>query len=345
MNAPASATLGPACGDLLRWLEAHAVTQHDGRRLVWHGSAEIARQTGKAAGTLTQQIGQLRRSGHVLHSRRGRIELAHSPTATPTETGPTPALGHIITALVELATDYPEHREGIAAAIAAVSRESRPQPRELRDPRPSREQVSQDEAKEDLSSFSSHQPTTREPRNRDEPFAIRATLQPLVELEQRTNPRAQVTASVARELSQLLTIGQLEAAIQRVLPMVESGQIKTGLGLIVSSARSGNSDLFQAITQPTPPSEPPETGLSPIESSQEPSQPLEADAEVDPDVEQFNQLPRHVADRYRTMALNASSNGFRSILEEHPNALTGAATELWRRDSGQTAATGHAPSS
>lgn len=322
MSAPALNSLGPACADLLRWLEGHAVTQGDGRRIVWHGSAEIARQTGKAAGTLTQQIGQLRLSGHVLHSRRGHIEL--SPVIDLPNLTPSPELGvaTVITTLVELANEYPAHREGIAAAIAVISRQPRTESRHLRDTKPSREVVVQEGEEEDLLPFFPQQTANTEPRNREAPFAIRTILEPLVDLEQRTNPQAQVTARVARELSELVTAEQLQAAVNRVLPMLQRAEIKTGIGLIVSSARNGNTDLFQ----PSTPHPPAPTATQVVPGPTEP----EADV-VDPDVEEFRRLPHHIAQPYRDQALREASGGFRAVLAEHPEALTGAATELWKR--------------
>lgn len=324
MSAPAVTSLGPACGDLLRWLERHAVTQGDGRRIVWHGSAEIARQTGKSPGTLTQQIGQLRLNGHVLHSRRGHIELSPSADQPAPSTTPEPGAATVITTLAELANEYPAYREGLAAAIAIISRQTLNPSRDLRENPPVREVPVQSE-EEDLLPFSTEPTANNESRKREAPFAIRSILEPLVQHEQRTNPRAQITVAVARELSQLITAEQLQAAVDRVLPMLQRAEIKTGIGVIVSAARNGNIELFQPPGEPAPPA----PQLFPDSSDPEPDSP-------DPDVEDFRRLPEHVAQRYRDQALREASAGFRSVLVDYPDALTGAATEIWMRTNTNT---------
>ncbi|MEQ1700920.1 MAG: hypothetical protein ABMA25_12475 [Ilumatobacteraceae bacterium] len=306
---------------MLRWLERHAVTQGDGRRIVWHGSAEIARETGKSPGTLTQQIGQLRLSGHVLHSRRGHIELSPTIDQLGLSRSPEPGPATVITTLVDLANEYPAHREGIAAAIAIISRQPRTDSRDLRDNELSRGVSVQESEEEDLLPSSTDPTANTAPRNREAPFAVRSILEPLVALEQLSNPRAQITAGVARELSQLVTAEQLRTAVERVLPMVQRAEIKTGIGVIVSAARSGNTELFQPTSVPAAPA-PTQLALD----SPEP----EADS-PDPDVEDFKQLPHHVAQRFRDQALREASAGFRAVLAEHPDALTGAATEIWTR--------------
>lgn len=324
MSSAARASLGPACGDLLRWLEEHAVTQADGRRVVWHGSAEIARLTEKSPGTLTQQVGQLRLAGHVVSSRRGHIELAPSgPLPQPQVEAPA-GLAAVISTLAGLAAEYPEYREGLAAAIANVSRQSRTESRDSsRDLRGFAVSESSQKVEEGSFPSSSLRDTpSREPRNASSAFAIRSVLAPLVDHERRSNPRAQVPASVAQELSELVTVDELRCAASKVLPMLERGEIKTGIGLIVSHARDRNMEIFRAIPPPPAPE------LRPLPQALDD---IEVEDVPDPDVEQFLLLPMTEADSYRQAALTAASGGFRAVLEEHPAALTGAAAELWRR--------------
>ena len=326
MSAVARMSLGPACGDLLRWLEEHAVTQDDGRRVVWHGSAEIARLTDKAPGTLTQQIGQLRLAGHVVSSRRGHIEMAPAGPHSPPQIDAPAGLAEAITTLAGLAAAYPEHREGLAAAIATISRQSRLDSRHSRDLREfASSDISQKVEEERLPSSSVRESAPRESRIANSVFAIRSVLTPLVDHERRSNPRAQVPASIAQELSQLVTIDELRCAASKVLPMLERGEIKTGIGLIVSHARERNMEIFRPA--PPPPLATPAPNPSPLPEAAEV---VDDDDELDPDVEQFLQLPADEADGYRQAAL-ATSGAFRPVLEEHPAALTGAAAELWRR--------------
>jgi DNA-binding transcriptional ArsR family regulator len=332
--------LGYACRDLLEFLHAQAVTQADGRRVVWLGSSQIAERTGKSAGTITQQIGQLRAAGLVAASRRGRVELTpnqNDPTlrASTVSASQTSACNlETIGRLALLAEQCPSEREGLARAIAAIANEianTNGQPRSdreiFRDSTICRE-VHLDRKRDLLSSKTTSiaNSANRSRHHRDTSAVeedvrrVHELLAPLVALERsvRGTNNVRVPDQVAEALAGLPT-DALSSVIEQVTALFQAKSLRSAIAFLVSETTGGTISRFVApVASSTSDVADVLSEVSTVEESSDDVETIE-----------FRRLPIEVQEEYRERAQNTSSETVRSLLAGHPAALEGAAVQLW----------------
>jgi DNA-binding transcriptional ArsR family regulator len=333
--------LGYACRDLLEFLHAQAVTQADGRRVVWLGSSQIAERTGKSPGTITQQIGQLRAAGAVLASRRGRVELApdqSNPVLQVSQSAASETSAcylETIGRLALLAEQCPSEREGLARAIAAIANEiaiannqSRTDREDLRDSQASRE-VHLDRKRDLLSSGTAFNANlancSRIVRGigvERDLTQVRELLAPLVELERRvrgTN-NVRVPDHVVEALADL-PMAALMCVIEQVTELFQAKSLRSAVAFLVAETKAGTVSRF-AVPVARPTSDFGRTGVVP-------EIPPPEETFDDADTIEFRKLPIEVQDQFRQQALDTSSTLVRNLLTGHSAALEGAAVQLW----------------
>jgi hypothetical protein len=337
--ASATDALNPAVRELYEHLVERATIRPDGRQIVAEGSATLARKLGKSPATLTKQIGILRGHGLVSGDARGTIELSTGPASQDRNlravTTPRPA-DPIVPALItlaRLAENYPEHRQGIAAAIAIVATANATN----RDGEARSSTGVEEEKNPCLSSYlTSHMAqdvATRRDADRDSDRdlriagttieEVRAVMSPLLEAEQRRRPNIPITlARTTAAALTWLTAEQLARGIQRAEQLMQHGEIESAVSLLIARGRARDLSLFVNDN----PHEAPSTATPTSDETAAGDTPEDPDAAL---VTDFQNLPPAEQARYLEQATTDASDAVRRVMKLVPAVQHRTAALLW----------------